>query len=109
MAQPLPPKTCSIDRLITKQKDIQRVVDGNKTNVRRNGRYADVGETFELENRLFKISNVYRQTLGEMTDKEAQLEGFSNLEEYKEYILSMHPGMEWNLQMKMWVHEFKPI
>jgi N4-acetylcytidine amidohydrolase len=28
------------------------------------------------------------------------------VEEYKESILSYHPGMPWHPSMKVWVHEF---
>ena len=45
----LPPKTCSIDRLVTKEEDVQKVLEGKKTATRRNGRYADVGEIMELK------------------------------------------------------------
>ena len=49
----LPPKTCSIERLITKESDIELVLQGKKTATRRNGRYADVGEIMELKWSVF--------------------------------------------------------
>ncbi|MFD0868429.1 Uncharacterised protein [Chlamydia abortus] len=109
MSETLPPKTCSIDRLITVEEDIQKVLNGTKSAQRRNGRYADPGEIMELNGRSFEVYNVYRQSLGELTDAQAQAEGFESLEAYKQYILSMHPGMPWSANMKVWVHEFRPI
>jgi N4-acetylcytidine amidohydrolase len=108
MSEALPPKTCTIDRLITKQEDIEKVLNGSKTATRRNGRYADPGEIMELEGRRFVVNNVFSQRLGELTDEHCQAEGFQSLEEYKNYIISMHPGMPWLPHMTVWVHEFKP-
>ncbi|UED77139.1 ASCH domain-containing protein [Brevibacillus sp. DP1.3A] len=104
----LPPKTCTIDRLITVKPDIEKVLSGQKTATRRNGRYADVGEIMTLEGHEFVIDKVYSQSLGELTDDNAKQEGYSNVEEYKQYILSSHPGMPWLPQMRVWVHEFSP-
>ncbi|NRD77268.1 ASCH domain-containing protein [Bacillus sp. BRMEA1] len=105
----LPPKTCSIERLITVEEDIQKVLAGQKTATRRNGRYADPGEIMTLEGRQFVVEKVYSQSLGELTDDDARREGFNNVEEYKQSILSMHPGMPWLPQMRVWVHEFRPV
>jgi N4-acetylcytidine amidohydrolase len=105
----LPPKTCSIERLITKAEDIKLVLEGKKTATRRNGRYADVGEVMELEGKKFIVESVYSQSLGDLTDEHARQEGFESVEEYKETILSYHPGMPWLPTMKVWVHEFHSI
>ncbi|MFS0862873.1 ASCH domain-containing protein [Fredinandcohnia sp. 179-A 10B2 NHS] len=105
----LPPKTCSIDRLVTMPTDVQKVLEGKKTATRRNGRYADVGEIMELEGQRFRVDSVYSQTLGELTDEHARMEGFNSVEEYKESILSYHPGMPWLPHMKVWVHEFSKV
>ncbi|WP_129690887.1 ASCH domain-containing protein [Gottfriedia acidiceleris] len=105
----LPPKTCSIDRLITSLSDIELVLSGKKTATRRNGRYADVGEIMSLQGNNFVIEKVYSQSLGELTDDHAKQEGFETVEEYKQAILSYHPGMPWLPKMKVWVHEFSPV
>ena len=105
----LPPKTCSVERLITKESDIELVLQGKKTATRRNGRYADVGETMELNGQSFVVDNVYIQTLGELTDVHAKQEGFESVEDYKQSILSYHPRMPWLPHMTVWVHEFSPV
>ena len=105
----LPPKTCSIERLVTNPPDIERVLAGKKTATRRNGRYADVGEVMILENKKFIIDKVYRQKLGELTDEHAHREGFDSLDEYRQAILALHPGMPWLPTMRVWVHEFHPL
>lgn len=107
--QALPPKTCTIERLITKPQDIEKVINGQKTATRRNGRYADVGEIMKLNNHQFIVENIYTQKLGEVTEEDAKQEGFENLEAYKQSILSFHPGMKWAPKMEVWVHEFAPV
>jgi len=103
----LPPKTCTIDRLVTVVEDVEKVLNGQKTATRRNGRYADIGEVMTLKGQDFVVERVYSQSLGELTDEHARQEGYANLEEYKQSILSMHPGMPWLPQMRVWVHEFR--
>lgn len=105
----LPPKKCTIDKLVTISDDIDKVINGEKTATRRNDRYADVGEIMILNNHSFIVKNVYEQRLGEVTDDDANKEGFQTLEAYKQSILSIHPGMKWVPKMKVWVHEYAPM
>lgn len=105
----LPPKSCTIDRLVTKEADVKKVISGEKTATRRNRRYADIGEVMILEGHKFIVENVYSQKLGEVTDEDAKQEGYNNLKEYQDAILSLHPGMKWVPVMKVWVHEFKEL
>lgn len=109
MSEALPPKTCTIERLVTKEDDIEKVIRGLKTATRRNGRYADIGEIMELQGHKFEVHKVYQQSLGELTEEDVQSEGFDSLEDYKNYILSMHAGMPWLPHMKVWVHEFRAV
>ncbi len=105
----LPPKTCTIDLLITKEDDVNKVIEGKKSATRRNGRYADIGEVMILKDKKFIVERVYSQSLGELTDEHAHQEGYDTVEAYKESILSYHPGMPWLPQMRVWVHEFSPV
>ena len=105
----LPPKTNTLDKLVTKPADIEKVVNGQKVATRRSGRFADVGEKWVLQDRTFIVKDVYRQKLGEVTDVDAVKEGYQNIEDYKASILSLHPGMKWLPEMKVWVHEFEAV
>lgn len=105
----LPPKTCSVEKLVTNKKDAAKVLAGEKTATRRNGRYADIGEIMVLEGVEFEVTKVYAQTLGELTDESARQEGYESVEDYKQSILKFHPGMPWLPEMGVWVHEFSPV
>jgi hypothetical protein len=105
----LPPKTCSVERLVTMESDVEKVLQGQKTATRRNGRYADIGEIMELKGQSFVVDAVYNQALGDLTDEHAKQEGFTSVEDYKQSILSYHPGMPWLPTMTVWVHEFSPV
>ena len=102
-----PAKTCEITRLVTHAKLVAAAIAGAKTQQRRDGLYAYPNETFELEGISFLVTSVERKRLGEMTDADAQAEGYPNLEMYKQIILKMHTNMTWNEDDMVWVHTFK--
>ena len=102
-----PAKTCEIDRLVRQPKLIAAAIAGQKTQQRRDGLYAYPGETFTLEGVEFVVTEVERRKLGEMTEQDAQAEGFPSLAVYKDIILKMHANMTWNEDGLVWVHSFK--
>lgn len=101
-----PPKTCEIDRLVCHPKLVEAALAGRKTQQRRNGVYAYPGETFELQGVGFTVTGLERKSLGDMTDADAQAEGYPSMEFYKELILKMHAGMVWDDSSLVWVHHF---
>lgn len=102
-----PEKTCSIEKLVTHAKLVEATLAGRKTQQRRNGVYAYPGESFELEGVKFNVTALERQRLGDMTDSDAQAEGYPSLAMYKDLILRMHAGMTWNEEDLVWVHSFE--
>ena len=102
-----PAKNCEITRLVTHPKFVAAAIEGLKTQQRRDGIYAYPNETFELEGITFVVTSVERQRIGDMTDADAQAEGYPNLEMYKQIILQMHANMAWNEDGQVWVHSFK--
>ncbi|MEM7312368.1 MAG: ASCH domain-containing protein [Planctomycetota bacterium] len=102
-----PEKTCAIERLVTHDKLVEAALEGRKTQQRRAGVYAYPGETFVLKGKTFVVKDLRQETLNDMTDIEAQKEGYPNMEFYKDLILRMHKGMEWDPNEKVWVHEFE--
>jgi hypothetical protein len=102
-----PAKTCEIERLVTHPKLVELTLSGQKTQQRRDGLYAYPGETFLLEGVEFTVTSVERQRIGDMTDQDAQAEGYPNMAMYKNLILKMHNSMEWNDEGLVWVHTFQ--
>ena len=97
-----PEKTCSIDRLVRHKKLVEAAIEGRKTEQRRDGVYGYPGETFELEGKTFEITS-------DMTEARAQAEGYATLGDYRDLILRMHKGMEWDVEHRVWVHRFRRI
>lgn len=104
-----PKKTCELAQLVTHKRLVEAVLAGKKSQQRRNGVYGYPGERFELEGRSFEITGLFRETLDQMDDAAAHREGYPSLDMYKDLILRMHRGMEWDGNAKVWVHEFKPV
>lgn len=104
-----PAKTCEIDRLVRHPRLVSAALSGQKTEQRRDGLYAYPGETFELEGVTFVVTAVERQRIGDMTDAEAQAEGYPDLAAYKDLILKMHTNMSWNDNGLVWMHRFQRV
>jgi len=102
-----PEKTCSIDRLLTHEKLVAAALAGRKTQQRRAGVYAYPGETFELNGQAFLVKDLRRERYGDMTDADAQNEGYPSLGMYKELIARMHGGQDMPDDQLVWVHEFE--
>ncbi|TFJ94394.1 ASCH domain-containing protein [Lentibacillus salicampi] len=103
------PEKYDIAKLVTIQEDIQKIMSGDKTSVRRNDRYADPGDSVELNGHTVKVEDVYPQKLGEVTEEDAQQEGYENLKEYKQGITRIHGEQVWNPDLIVWVHILKPV
>lgn len=104
-----PPKTCEIDRLIRHPRLVEAAKTGEKTQQRRDGLYAYPGETFQLDGVAFTVTEVTLQRLGDMSEADAQAEGYPNLLAYKDLILKMHAGMTWDNEHLVWVHHFRRV
>jgi len=104
-----PKKTCEIDKLVTNEKMVTAVSDGRKSQQRRNGVYAYPGERFDLEGETFEVVRLEHQRLGDMSEEDAEKEGFPNLDVYRDIIIRMHPGMSWDPDHKVWLHEFARV
>ncbi|OQW72651.1 MAG: hypothetical protein BVN35_13315 [Proteobacteria bacterium ST_bin11] len=102
-----PEKSCSIERLVRHPKLVAAALSGEKTQQRRDGLYAYPGETFVLEDEVFEVISVERQRIGDISDADARAEGYPNLAIYKDLILKMHSGMQWNEDGLVWVHSFR--
>jgi len=103
------PEKYDIHKLVSIPEDIEKLKNGKKTSVRRNDRYADKGDTVELDGTLFEVTNVYPQKLGDVTESDAKDEGYASLKEYQNGITSIHESAVWDPDMSVWAHELKRI
>lgn len=74
-------------------------VDGDVTQLSRGGatRYAETGDTFEIDGETFEITGVEERTLGDLTDADARREGSESLADYRRRMERVHPGdFEWD-------------
>jgi hypothetical protein len=106
MTDNFPEKTCTIDRLVTHEKLVSAALAGSKTQQRRAGVYGYPGETFALEGVDFEITGLRTERWGDISEEDAQREGYPNLEMYRALIERMHQGMEWDQDQAVWVHDF---
>ncbi len=104
-----PEKTCEIESLVTHKRLVDAALAGSKTQQRRNGIYGYPGERFDLEGQAFEITRLFQEPLSAMDDAAAQAEGYPSIDMYKDLILRMHKGLEWNPDALVWVHEFKTV
>jgi hypothetical protein len=104
-----PEKTCTIDRLVRHKRLVDAAVEGRKTEQRRDGVYGYPGETFELQGRTLELIDLSHERLGDMSEADAQAEGYPNLDDYRDLILRMHRGMEWDVEHRVWVHRFRLV
>ncbi|MEN1968141.1 ASCH domain-containing protein [Lentibacillus sp. N15] len=101
------PEKYDINKLVTIPKDIEKLIRGDKTSVRRNDRYADPSDTVELDGHTFIVENVYPQKLKDVKEQDAKDEGYQNLQAYQKAITSIHEAAVWDPEMEVWVHELK--
>lgn len=109
MTEDYPEKTCSIDRLVTHEKLVSAAVSGAKTQQRRAGVYGYPREKFLLDGSEFEITGLRTERWGDITEEDAQKEGYPNLQMYQALIERMHQGMEWDQDQPVWVHDFQKV
>ncbi|TMN23369.1 ASCH domain-containing protein [Lentibacillus cibarius] len=103
------PEKYDINKLVTIQNDIDKIINETKTSVRRNDRYADPGDSLMLDGHKVVVEHVYPQKLGEITEENAQQEGYKSLEAYKNGITNIHGEDVWDPEQVVWVHELKVV
>jgi hypothetical protein len=89
----------------TKSEDI---LSGLKTATRRATAYGAKPGDILLANKAgsFRITAVYRQQLGDMTEEDAKKEGCASLKDYKALWKQEHPRLGWEDNFHVWVIEW---
>lgn len=100
-------------RLLSNPEDVEKALKGQKTQIRRGAKYAEAGDSMEIEEKTFVFTKVFEQALGDMTDEDARAEGYADMEAYKLHLKNLHgftrilPFLPWVKSKKVWVHEFR--
>ncbi|MFC7140205.1 ASCH domain-containing protein [Halosimplex aquaticum] len=86
----------------------QLAADGEITQMHRGHKYADEGDTFEIDGQTFEVTDVIRRTLGDLTDEDARREGSADLDAYRERLNRVHDEFEWDDDSDVVRHRFEP-
>lgn len=101
------PEKYDINKLVSIQESIDKIISGEKISERRNDRYADAGDELILDGHLFVVTDVFPQQLKNVKEQEAKDEGFKDLAAYKEALTSIHHGAVWEPERFVWAHYLK--
>jgi hypothetical protein len=99
------------DSLLPNERVKQTVLDGEVTQISRgaSNRYAEEGDTFEIEATAFEVTTVAERTLGDLTDEDARREGSPSLDAYKSRMEAVHGGnFEWDETSEIVTYRFEP-
>jgi hypothetical protein len=100
--------TIDPDTLLPNDHVQQTVLDGEVTQISRGSKYAEEGDTFDLDGETFELTTVAERTLGDFTDEDARREGSPNLEAYKERLVKVHGGdFEWDDDSEIVTYRFE--
>ncbi|WP_255197923.1 ASCH domain-containing protein [Halorarius litoreus] len=98
------------DALLPNDRVKQAVLAGDITQLTRgaSNRYAEEGDTFDLDGEPFVVTSVEHRTLGDFTDADAQREGSESLDAYKARMERVHPGdFEWDDSDEVLTYRFE--
>ncbi len=98
------------DALLPNDRVKQAVLAGDITQLTRgaSNRYAEAGDTFDLDGETFELVSVERRTLGDFTDEDARREGSASLDAYKQRMERVHPGdFEWDDSAEVLTYRFE--
>lgn len=101
------PEKYDINKLVSRQNDIDKLINGSKTTERRNDRNADDGDEIVLDGHTFVVEDIYPQKLKELTDADAKQEGYDSLNDFKEALTSIHQSVVWDPDQVVWTHVLK--
>ena len=100
------------DALLPNDRIKDAVIDGDVTQLSRGAtnRYADAGDTFDLDGARFEVTSVDERRLGDLSDADAQREGSPSLDAYKERMERVHPGdFEWDDTSDIVTYRFERV
>jgi hypothetical protein len=99
-----------VDALLPNGHVKEAVREGKMTQLTRGAgtRYADAGDTFEVDDETFEVVEVDERKLGDMTDADAEREGSPSLDAYKARMKRAHGGnFEWDEDADVLTYRFE--
>ena len=100
------------DEILPNDRVQQAVRDGEITQLTRgaSARYAEEGDTFEIDGATFEVTSIDHRALGDFTDADARREGSESLQAYKERMQRVHPGdFTWDDSDEVLTYRFDPV
>ena len=85
------------------------VCSGKKTATSRNKQYGTIGDTFQVDNMLFKITNIEYLSLLNIASYYFKKEGFKKPQEFIDVWKSLHQATSFEPTKKVYFHTFKRI
>lgn len=85
----------------------QAVAEGSVSQLHRGDRYAEEGDTFEIDGERFEVVEVAERKLGDLTDEDARAEGSEDLDAYRERLDRAHEQFEWDDEATVYRHRFE--
>ena len=85
----------------------QMALDGELTQLHRGNRYAEEGDTFDVDGTRFVVTSVDERTLGDLTDADARAEGSEDLDAYRRRLEAVHGSFEWDDSASVVRHQFE--
>jgi hypothetical protein len=95
------------DVLLPNDRVAQMALAGDLTQLHRGDRYADEGDTFDVEGTRFVVTAVDERTLGDLTDADARAEGSADLAAYRRRLEAVHDSFEWDDDAPVVRHRFE--
>jgi len=100
------------DAILPNDRIQRSVADGEITQLTRGAgtRYAEAGDTFEIDGDTFEVASVERRTLGDFTDDDARREGSESRSAYKRRMERVHPdGFTWDDSDEVLTYRFERV
>lgn len=102
--------TIDAEDLFPNGRTIEAVAAGEMSQIHRGQRYAEEGDTFDIDGDTFEVVDVIERTLGDMTDEDARREGSADLDAYRERLEQAHgDGFEWDDGSEVVTHRVAPV
>lgn len=87
----------------------QAIADGAKSCTSRNKRYGEIGDTFEVDGRAYRLTSVRRYSLGAVAARLFALEGTYSAKDFERLWVEIHPRKGWDPEQLVWTHFFEEV